>query len=276
MDRDGGAPETAGSQPPEEDPVEALSPFILKRFEGYLRWYIRRNFHALRLSLRGIPRLLTGRSAVVFTNHPSWWDPALFIVLSRMMYPERPSYGPMDAAALEKYGFFRRVGIFGIGPDTPRGAARFLSVGGRILDDPRAILWLTAEGDFTDARRRPVRFRRGIGHLAQRAAGTAFVPLAMEYPFWNERYPEALVSFGAPILPESAGDRSVDEWTDFFEARLSHLMDDLADDAMSRDHQRFETLIDGSVGVGGAYDLWRRLRAVGSGRAFSARHDESA
>ena len=276
MVRDGGAPEPQSALPPDDDPVSALSPFLLKRFDGYLRWYIRRNFHALRLSLRGIPRLLTGRPAVVFTNHPSWWDPALFIVLSRMMYPERPSFGPMDAEALKKYGFFRRVGVFGIEPDTPRGAARFLSVGGRVLADSRAILWVTAEGDFTDARRRPVRLRRGIAHLARRAPGTAFVPLAMEYPFWNERYPEALISFGDPILPESEGPRTVDEWTDFFEARLSHLMDDLAEDAISREATRFETLIDGSVGVGGVYDVWRRLRAVGAGRAFSARHDESA
>jgi len=89
---------------------------------------------------------------VIFSNHPSWWDPAFYILLSHRIFPDRPGYGPMDSAALENYGFFKRVGIFGIEPDTPRGAARFLSVCQRIMADSDSMLWITAEGDFVDAR----------------------------------------------------------------------------------------------------------------------------
>ena len=65
------------------------------------------------------------------------------------------------------------------------------------------MLWITAEGSFTDARTRPVRLRPGLAHLARRVPGATIVPLALEYPFWDERTPEALCRFGTPM--ESGG-----------------------------------------------------------------------
>jgi hypothetical protein len=41
---------------------------------------------------------------------------------------------------------------------------------------------------------------------------------------------------------------------------------------MSRDPQRFEVLHGGQAGVGGLYDLWRRLRARLRGERFQAAH----
>ncbi len=263
------------AEPLEEDPLKLRSGFIFRCFDGYLRWYFRRNFHAVRISRAGQPMLPPGRPAVIYTNHPSWWDPAFFIVLSGIKFPERISFGPMDAAALEKYPFFKRVGIFGIEPTTARGAQRFLIASLRILRDPRAMLWVTSEGEFTDARQRPVRLRPGIAHLARRLQNAVFVPLAMEFPFWNERYPEALARFGSPLAVDSMGERTVADWTRLFEERLAQTMDGLADDAISRDPTRFEVLIDGSVGVGGVYDLWRRLKAGLRRERFSAQHDET-
>ena len=53
---------------------------------------------------------------------------------------------------------------------------------------------------------------------------------------------------------------------------LQDTMDALAADAMSRDPARFLQLLDGRVGVGGVYDLWRRGRAWLEGRPFHAGH----
>ena len=44
---------------------------------------------------------------------------------------------------------------------------------------------------------RPVRLRPGLAHLARRVPGATIVPLALEYPFWDERTPEALCRFGS-------------------------------------------------------------------------------
>ena len=258
--------------------LAARSAVLARLFGRYMTRYVARHFHAVRIARGGLPRLPEGRPAIVYTNHPSWWDPAVFMALATLLFPGRPAWGPMDAAALEKYGIFRRIGIFGIEPGTRRGAARFLRVATAVLADPAAMLWVTAEGAFTDPRARPVRLRPGLAHLARRLPDAVLVPLALEYPFWTERFPEALLRFGDPIPAENhhpAGNHTTGDWTAILEARLTETLDALAADAMTRDPARFTTLLSGAAGIGGGYDLWRRLRAALAGRRFSAAHDDS-
>ncbi|MGE0226318.1 MAG: lysophospholipid acyltransferase family protein [Acetobacteraceae bacterium] len=255
----------------EDDPRALRSASALRAFTLYARWYFWRNFHAVRLSRGGRPLVPADRAVIVCTNHPGWWDPLLFILLQDALFPDRFGYGPMDEAALEKYGFFRRLGIFGVELDSRRGAARFLAVSSRILADPRAMLWITAEGHFTDPRQRPVRLRPGIAHLARRNPGVAILPLAIEYTFWNERHPEALFRFG-PVL-EAGGEARVSDWVARLETALTQAMDALAHDSMTRDPALFEPILSGRAGVGGVYDLWRRARAFAAGQRFDPSHE---
>jgi hypothetical protein len=44
--------------------------------------------------------------------------------------------------------------------------------------------------------------------------------------------------------------------------------------AIGRDPAAFETLLDGRAGVGGWYDLWRRLMFWRRGQKFAGRHEE--
>jgi 1-acyl-sn-glycerol-3-phosphate acyltransferase len=171
---------------------------------------------------------------------------------------------------LERYGLLRRMGVFGIDPGTPRGAAAFLQTGRRILADPRGTLWVTAEGRFTDPRVRPLTLRPGIAHLARHVPGLVFVPLALEYSFWNESRPEALAHFGPPIAPGAARDPA--EVTTALTAALTETMDALAEESMARDPALFQPILRGGAGVGGVYDVWRRLRAWSAGRRFEPAH----
>ena len=193
----------------------------------------------------------------------------MFVMLSMLRFPDRDSYGPMEASALEQYRFMRRIGIFGIETDKASGAAAFLKISGGLLEDPRTMLWITAEGTFTDARTRPIRLRPGLAHLARRVSGAVIVPLALEYPFWDERTPEALCRFGTPM---ESGGGTVEDWNGRLEAALTDAMDLLAADASSREASRFEPLVSGDVGIGGVYDLWRRAKALVRGERFQPQH----
>jgi 1-acyl-sn-glycerol-3-phosphate acyltransferase len=257
-----------------EDPLAERSATLFRLFALYLRWYFWRQFRAVRIARDGLPMLPPGRPVIIYTNHPSWWDPALFILLSDTVLRGRPGFGPMESHALGRYRLLRRMGVFGIDLDSPRGAARFLSVGLRVLSDSRNILWITAEGAFTDARKRPVELRPGIAHLARRAGGAVLVPMAIEYPFWNERKPEALVRFGAPI--ECGRARGVAEWVAVLQQELTGTMDALARDSASRRAALFVPVLSGTAGVGGIYDLWRRARAWSRGRRAQLGHEEQA
>lgn len=253
--------------------VPEHSDFGYRLFVFYLRGFFRKHFHAVRTA-RGTAPPRDGRPLIVYSNHPSWWDPIHFSLLASTKLPERRLYGPMDAVALEKYGFFKKLGVFGVDRST-RGVAAFLRTSLAVLDQPRASLWLTAEGQFTDPRRRPVQIQPGVAHLARRLGDGWVVPLALEYPFWNERDPEALSRFGEPIDLAAEPERSTREWTLILEQRLEETMDALVADAGSRDPRRFDTVLAGRVGIGGVYDLWRRLKARIQGRRFSAAHGDA-
>jgi 1-acyl-sn-glycerol-3-phosphate acyltransferase len=254
---------------PAEAVRAARSPRIVRLFGHYMCYYAARRFHGVRLARGTLPSLPQDRPVIVYSNHPSWWDPAMFIMLARLRFPDRDGYGPMEASALQQYGFMRRIGIFGIETDSPRGAAAFLKISGGLLEDPRTMLWITAEGGFTDARSRPVRLRPGLAHLVRRIPDAVIVPLALEYPFWDERTPEALCRFGTPM---ASGAGTVEEWNGRLEAALTDTMDRLAADGMTRDPARFEPLLSGEAGVGGVYDLWRRAKALVRGERFQPQH----
>lgn len=250
------------------------SPFWMRLFSRYVPGYIRRHFHAMRLACDGRPRENLNGPLIVCLNHPSWWDPLMCVVLANRFFPERRHFAPIDARALQRYGFFRRLGFFGIEMESRAGAAEFLRMGTAILADPNATLWVTAGGQFTDARERPVRLRPGVAHLARRLDRGGILPLAVEYPFWQERTPEALALFGEPIRLEGAAPAAAAKWNRRIEAALERAQDDLAALAKAQDGTAFDTLIGGRAGVGFAYDAWRRMRAVWRREHFQPGHGE--
>lgn len=254
-------------------PLDARSPLLLGLFRLYLRYFFWRKFHAVRLAAGDAPPAYTGRPLVIYCNHPSWWDPALILLAMPHVFPGRRGFGPMDAAELERYGLFRRFGLFGIDPASPRGAAHFLRVARAGLAQPDTMLGITAEGSFTDPRLRPVRLRAGLAHLARHHPEAVFLPLALEYGFWNESKPEALLRFGAPVQLPPGNTNSVAEWQLALEAALTQTMDALAAASAQRDPALFTKLFSGTAGVGGIYDLWRRTRAAAGGRRFDAQHE---
>ncbi|GAC1336622.1 MAG: hypothetical protein NVSMB18_00090 [Acetobacteraceae bacterium] len=252
------------------DPIARQSPLLFWLFGWYLRWLFYRRFYRVRVSRLGLPVAPPGRPIIVCTNHPSWWDPAFFILLQTKLFPGRVGFGPMDAASLGRYGVLERMGVFGVALDSPRGAARFLAVSLRVLADPRRMLWITGQGAFSDPRERPIRLRPGIAHLARRLPDAVILPLALEYTFWNEGKPEALARFGTPI--DAGRDRSVGEWTALLEAELTRTVDALAAESMRRDPRLFRPLVRGGAGIGPVYNTYRRVRAFTTGQAFDASH----
>jgi hypothetical protein len=212
---------------------------------------------------------------VVVLNHPSWWDPILCFILSNL-WPDRNDYAPIEAAALKKYGFLGKVGLFGIETGTMAGAEQFLRTSRAILADDRSTLWVTAQGRFTDPRERPTRLRSGVGHLAAGMDRGVIIPVAIEYPFWDERTPEGLVGCGPVVDVADHPGQSPRRWTGLIEQALEAAQDNLAAEAMTRDPSRFISLVEGKAGVGGVYDLGRRLRSWVRGRKFRPEHGEAS
>lgn len=249
-----------------------ISGATFRFFSSYTRMYVRRHFHSLRVVRGSAPNVTKGTPVIVCLNHPSWWDPLVALTLANATFSGRAHYAPIDSNALATYRIFERLGFFGIEPNSLAGAARFLQIGRAILADPRSVLWITAEGAFTDVRTRPVKLRSGVGHLIHSLDTVKIVPLALEYVFWEERAPEALACWGEPISVTGGSLRRPGEWTEAISRELEVALDRLAQLSSTRDKKSFEVVLQGGAGIGGAYDLWRRLRALLHGRRFLRQH----
>ena len=259
-----------------QSPLPIRSPRLFSLFRRYAKRYVARHFHAVRISRSGPLPALPRQPAVIVLNHPSWWDPLVGLVLTERMPDWRIHYAPIESQGLAQYRFLERLGFFGVEAGTTGGGLKFLRRGMAVLAVPESVLWVPAQGQFVDPRERPTVLKEGIGHLAHRLTGVSIVPLALEYPFWNDRCPEVLARFGPPIDVESGRDRPAAEWTRCMATALTETQDELAEEALNRDSTRFETILGGTAGVGGVYDIWRRMRAIFSGQPFQAEHSSRA
>ena len=245
--------------------------WLIRGFRRYCVRYVRKHFHAVRLSNSSHPLPLAGEPILVVLNHPSWWDPLIGVILSSQ-FGDRDQFAAIDAVAARKYPFFNRLGFVGVETGSVRGAAAFLRLGAEILSQPDRVFWVTAQGRFTDVRERPLALQAGVGHLAARLERGWVVPLAIEYAFWTERTPEALARFGEPRRIADHTNLNGKEWTRIVEESLTLALDGLNAEAMTRDPSRFTAIVDGRTGVGGVYDLWRRLKAWAKGETFDPSH----
>ncbi len=249
-----------------------VSARLVKMFAGYSRRYMRGRFHSLRILRRALPPIASARPLVIYLNHASWWDPLVCLRLSQQWFANRASFGPIDAAMLGKYGFFKHLGFFGVEQNSARGARQFLRTTRAILASSRNIVWLTPQGRFVDVRERPLRLQPGLAALPALAPDAMFVPLAIEYAFWTEPRPEVLVSFGEPLVPREEVPQSAAEWARRFTDALETTQDELAARSCRRDASEWLVLDDGASGVSAIYDTWRRLRAKMRGEKFTPKH----
>jgi hypothetical protein len=180
---------------------------------------------------------------VVFGAHPSWWEPLTGLYLQERLFPGRMMAAPIEAGQLGKFPILGKVGLFGIRPGSADGARDLLRGVREHFRRPGAMLWMTPQGRFADVRERPLRLAGGVEFLARAFPEAVFLPLALEYLFWDERLPVVLCHFGPPA--EAGG----------MESALTAAMDRLAGAAITRDPVNFRCLLRGSGGTGGVYDL---------------------
>ncbi len=241
-------------------------------FYRFLPRYLARHFHMVGVSGDSLPTIPTDEPLIVCLNHPGWWDPLILLILRTRYFPDREFFAPIDAAALRGYPIFRQLGFFGVEQNTTRGARQFLGAAREILARPAGSLWLTPEGRFTDPRDQPA-FEPGLAHLVSGMTRGTVLPLAIEYAYWTERTPEALVRFGTPLRISELGSLDKAGWQTQLETALRATQAELARETIARDRSKFTPLLLGGTGVGGFYDWWRTLRGWWTGDKSGLSHE---
>jgi len=255
-----------GSPEPTQEGPRFIDANYAPRFVRFFGWWVRehmlaKDFFAVRLA-RGSRRHLAALAdhegpVIAAVNHVSWWDPLVMITLHRIFWRGRTLRAPMDAAQLERFGLFRKLGTFGIDPDDPASLERMAEyVGEYFHEEPRPSLWINPQGRFADVRE-PVEVRPGAARIAAAAQGTRAVAIAMEYVFWLDRKPEVLLR-AAPVEPART---NTPGWLRAMRDAMNDNAAELAKLAIARDPAGFETLIGGDrTTVNPMYDVWLRIR----------------
>ena len=247
---------------------------LLGAFLYYIHRSLQKQFHAVRVMRDGLPpEVPMDKPLVVYLNHASWWDPLVMMWLGKWYYPSRPQYGPIDAPQLKRYSFFKYLGVFGVEKGTLTGAREFMRNADAIFAQKGGMLWLTPQGRFADARERPLAFASGLAHLAMRRRDAVFVPLAIEYGFGQEKFPEISLRFGTPLLASSLPDSAV-RVQNHLEEGLENALDRLSEAVILKDERKFQTLISGRGGASVPYDLWRAFKGMVKGVPPVLNHSE--
>jgi hypothetical protein len=254
---------------PSDSPDDLLPDRFSDRVARGIRWYtsrlLRRRFHAVRggpgtaAQLRSLDA--DPRPAILLLTHASWWDPLVGIHLWDRFFPSRRILGPMRRQELEQFGFFRRVGVFGVDPDRRESLeAMRRHVLPRLASATRDVLILTPQGVLSDPRA-PVVIRPGAAAIAAALPppGPRVLAVAIEYGFWADQRPELFVeSRLCEATPRGVG-LSTADWHRAMGQGLQAAAAALAERVISRDPSRFETWSGGRTAVHPVYDLWLRV-----------------
>lgn len=245
-------------------------------FHRFLGSFLKRHFHCVAIDRHSRPEVAieAHQPLLVYVNHPSWWDPLVGHFLNRTLFGDRQFYAPIDAAALAKYRVFAKLGFYGVSLHNSSGAATFLKQSLAILNAPQTALWITPEGRFADPRDHEAALMPGLAHLCTRLDDGWVFPLALEYPFWQERLPECLAKLGEPFRICDYAGLSKPRWQAQLTDRLRHTQHALATLSVARSSEPFEPLLQGKSGAGSFYDSLRRVQAWMKGDRFQAAHGD--
>jgi len=253
----------------------AFSPRLFRGFAWYLRRLLRSDFKGIHLSL-GTPAAFTASAnhpgpIIVLMTHSAWWDPLIGLFLAERFHAHRRGCAPMDIAMIRKFGFFKKLGLFGIDPEHPDAARAMRDYVLSFFEQgPYPTLWLTPQGNFADPRN-PINLRPGAaaicaactpkpGTQVSSAASTSHPPaaiaVAIEYVFRLDRKAEVFIHAQAITPPDKP---STPHWHRALSAGLNAAAAQLAQDVCSHDPTRFETALSRATKVNPLYDLWKSL-----------------
>lgn len=242
------------------------SPKFLLLFGGYACRLLRKRFANVRIELTSTDVLQQAQThngpLIIAMNHPSWWDPIVGVAIRHIYFPDRPALSPIEMPMYERFGFMRRLGMFGISPEHPDALKEMVCyVHQQCEHAPRSAIFITPQGIFTDVRE-PIAVRPGAGAMASGLDSVRVVTILTELAFWHDRRPELLLlarDCPTPVCPSTAS------WTRQIRMSMQSGADELAQLVIARNEEAFTSMLPrGGADVNPAFDLWQRLRGRGS------------
>lgn len=190
---------------------------------------------------------------ILYATHGSWWDAALSIVLSVPVLSLR-SYGMMEYRQLDRYRFFRQVGMFSVVREDARSAMHSLRYASGLLRDTGRSLWMFPQGTLVHQEHRPIICEPGIALLTKSIGDVWLCPVAYRYELLREQRGEIRVLFGTPHRERWTPERSVRDLVHDCSSRLTALADEVRTDALHEHREGYDVFLRGPLSMEQRFD----------------------
>lgn len=240
--------------------LEALThPILTPLVRSYLLSTVRGHFADLRVHLeQPVPPMPT----VFFATHQSWWDGHLILALCQFLKLEFRVL--MLQENLEKYGFLRYAGAFGVNRASVASVRAALRYSRAQLEAevPRAVL-LFPSGEIMSPFVRPIVFESGLASLVlmcqKVGVKVQLCPLAMRLEHGFQARPSAYMRLGTSF---DVGATSVSSLTEALSLELSLQADRLHQDLLHNDLGRYTPILRGLPSAQQGWDAVRRSLGI--------------
>ena len=197
-------------------------------FDLYCRWLFWRRFDSV--STKSAYQPADGQKTIYYLNHNSWWDGLIPFILNQKIFHQN-ARGMMEDKQLNRYPFFRRMGVFSINLSSARSSMQSLRYAIRSMDRPNAALYIYPQGKVVPFATNNLEFKKGIGWLARKLPDADLVPVGIYIHTKESDKPRLEIRVGKPV--ETDRNHSADAINNKLEEELSALLQQLVD---TQDH----------------------------------------
>ena len=177
--------------------ISQWRPSAVRLFESFFRPWMRGRLGGIHVT--GLPAAdAEGTSVLLAANHVSWWDAFILREVQRLSGATCPIITLMDAGELDRFPFFRWMGVVGLKatPGAVRGALR--QVADFRAEGPTWVSFFP-QGRIWPSWRRPLGFRVGVGRFARVLAPCVVWPVGLHLEPLAGLRPAAFVAIGEPL-----------------------------------------------------------------------------
>ncbi|WOO42501.1 lysophospholipid acyltransferase family protein [Rubellicoccus peritrichatus] len=188
--------------------------FCIGLLDWYLTYQFRRRFFSVHVDgFDGFDAFFkdAGSFPILFYgNHQSWWDGFFAFQLARRYGIDQRVI--MEEKNLQRFPFFRYVGVFGVDLDLKEGRAQSLMHCVRTLkvDKPRRALLMYPQGRLVSPLEKAwPPFKPGIETILKLCPAVKAVPIIHEIVSGKHQLPEVFIEIGQPISAANQPDATV-------------------------------------------------------------------
>lgn len=202
------------------------SPFFIKPFDLYCRILFWRRFSSVNIDINYNPQ--QERKTIYYLNHNSWWDGLIPFYLNQNYFKQN-ARGIMEDKQLEKYSFFRRLGVFSINLEDPRSSIRSLRYAIDSMDRSKSSLYMYPQGKIVPFSVDQLNFKKGIGWLCKQLPDVDVVPAGIHIHTMFDDKPKLDIKVGTAVKIDHSSD--ADEINKQLEEHLSKLLRNLVNES---------------------------------------------